>query len=290
MGPRLVVGDELIQEQRGDDRAGAARADVLQVRDRRVEVAAVGAPQRERPDRLARGIAGGAHLLDPTVVVAEHRRHLVAESDDLCPGECREVEDRRGLLATGGDERVGEDQATFCISVEDLDGRAVLVPDDVTDPLRVAAEHVVGDRKEGAHADLHAHVARRRQRPDDRGGTTHVALHGDHSVGRLDRQASGVERDALADQRDLLGGLGRLVSQAQQPRLARGAAADAEDAAEALALEGLVLARVLGLGATRAAAAAPAALATAAAALAAAAGLAPGRSHCSLLSPKTARK
>ena len=41
--------------------------------------------------------------------------------------------------------------------------------------------------------------------PDDAGGAAHVALHVLHAGGRLDRDAAGVEADALADEGDRLG-------------------------------------------------------------------------------------
>ena len=63
------------------------------------------------------------------------------------------------------------------------------------------AGHVLGDRRDGRHPHVDAEVAAGRQGGQDGGGATHVRLHGDHAVGRLQRQPTRVEGDALADQR-----------------------------------------------------------------------------------------
>ena len=59
--PRHAV-DELLQEQSGGERAALARADVLDVGDRRVDPAAVVGGQRERPHPLADAVGRGLHL------------------------------------------------------------------------------------------------------------------------------------------------------------------------------------------------------------------------------------
>ncbi len=76
---------------------------------------------------------------------------------------------------------------------------------------------------------------------DHRARAGHVELHARHLPGGLDVEAAGVERDALAHQRQVrLGAAGR-VAEPHQPRAARGAAADGQDAAVAAALEGLLV-------------------------------------------------
>ena len=75
----------------------------------------------------------------------------------------------------------------------------------------------------------------------DDGGARHVGLHVAHAQGRLDGDAAGVEGDALAHEGDLGRGLGRGVFDLDQARLPGGALADAEDAAEALLLQALLV-------------------------------------------------
>ena len=66
-----------------------------------------------------------------------------------------------------------------------------------------------------------------------RGRAGHVALHRVHAVGRLEVQAAGVERDALADQGQVGLGAARPVAQPDQPRRPGRAAADGQQAAVA---------------------------------------------------------
>ena len=88
------------------------------------------------------------------------------------------------------------------------------------------------------HARLHAEVAQRRHRRDHRGRARHVGLHRLHAAGGLERQAAGVEHDALADQRQRLACAPRGSYASRRKRGgALGADADADHAAEPLALE-----------------------------------------------------
>ena len=63
-----------------------------------------------------------------------------------------------------------------------------------------AARHVLGRRHDADDADRRLQQRDRAHRAGDRGAAGHVVLHPLHLVGRLDRDAAGVERDALADQ------------------------------------------------------------------------------------------
>ena len=74
---------------------------------------------------------------------------------------------------------------------------------------------------------------RRRARPPRRP----CRLHADHRRRRLQREPAGVERDALADEREVHGCPGGRVLEAHEPRAAARALTDAEDAAEAVGLE-----------------------------------------------------
>ena len=83
--------------------------------------------------------------------------------------------------------------------------------------------------------------ARARTVLQDDGGAGHVALHVAHAQGRLDGDAARVKGDALAHEGDLGRGLRRGVLDLYEARLPGGALADAEDAAEALLLEALLV-------------------------------------------------
>ena len=214
-----------------------ADADVAQVGDLGVEQLAVVVGQRQRPRALADAVGGRAHLLVPGVVGAHQARDLVAERDGDRAGERRDVDDRVGLLLAREAERVGEDEPAFGVGVEHLDRLAVAHPQHVAGSHRVAARHVLDERHEADHARLHAEVAQRRHRRDHRGRARHVGLHRLHAAGGLERQAAGVEHHALADERERGLRAARLVREAQEPRRALGADADADHAAEPLPLE-----------------------------------------------------
>src|SRR5215475_672675 len=73
------------------------------------------------------------------------------------------------------------------------------------------------------------------QRAQHRGAPRHVGLHQAHRLRRLDAQPAGVEGDALADHHHPgAGGAARRPARLDQPWPAGGAAADREDAVEAL--------------------------------------------------------
>ena len=59
-------------------------------------------------------------------------------------------------------------------------------------------------------------------RPEHGRGAGHVALHRQHRVGRLERQAAGIERHSLADQRQAAASLRRRPCNEESPAAARG--------------------------------------------------------------------
>ena len=66
--------------------------------------------------------------------------------------------------------------------------------------MRASAGHVLGHRHDADHADGRAEQRDGAHGADDGRAAGHVVLHPLHAVGRLDRDAAGVERDALPDQ------------------------------------------------------------------------------------------
>ena len=112
--------------------------------------------------------------------------------------------DRGGLVLRRERQRVGEDQAPFGVGVEHFDGLAVADAQHVAGTDRVTARHVLDERHVAVHALLHAERLQRRHRRDHRRATRHVALHRLHARAGLQRQATGVEHHALADERERL--------------------------------------------------------------------------------------
>ncbi len=67
-----------------------------------------------------------------------------------------------------------------------------------------AAGHVFDKADDADGVDLGLARGKRLHQPDDAGGARHIALHILHAGGRLDRNAAGVEADALADEGERL--------------------------------------------------------------------------------------
>jgi hypothetical protein len=233
--PRSVV-DELPQEDPGGEGAAVpVGPDVAQVGDAAVEALAQVVGQRERPHRFAHGVSGVEQSPAEDLVVGHHARGAVAEGDHAGPGERGDVDDRIGLRLGREAERVGQDQASLGIGVEHLDRLAVAGPQHVADARGVTAEHVVGQRQVRRDLHLRRHDRDEGHGPEDRGRARHVGLHRLHARRGLDRQAAGVERDALAHERDptLRLAVGP-VRQLHEARLLGRAASDAGEPAETL--------------------------------------------------------
>ena len=101
-------------------------------------------------------------------------------------------------------EEVGEDQTAFGVGVDDLDGLAGHRGDDIAGPLCGAVGHVLDQSDDADGIDLRLARGERMHQPGDRRGAAHVALHVLHAGGGLDRDAAGVEDDALADEGERL--------------------------------------------------------------------------------------
>ena len=132
-------------------------------------------------------------------------------------------------------EHVGEHEAALGVGVDDLDGLAGHRGDDVARALRVAVRHVLDEADDADDVGLRLAGRERMHQADHRRRAAHVALHVLHAGRRLDRDAAGVEDDALADEGDGL----RLGSLAPFQRMTTTAAvvlralADAEQRAHA---------------------------------------------------------
>ena len=95
----------------------------------------------------------------------------------------------------------------FGVGVEHLDGLPRHRSDDVARTLRAPARHVLDETDDADRVDLGLALGERLHQPDHAGRARHVALHVLHAGGGLQRDAAGVEGDALADQRDRVAAL-----------------------------------------------------------------------------------
>src|SRR3546814_16332513 len=99
MGPARGWADEVLQEQRGDDRPGIGAArDVVEVRDLAVETLAVGLVQGQAPYRVALRSAVAQDEPRQLVVLAAKRRQF-RTTRDACgarQARTRRAEGQRG--------------------------------------------------------------------------------------------------------------------------------------------------------------------------------------------------
>src|ERR1700744_3413555 len=79
MGPGLTLLDEALEELRRGDRAAIGAADILHVRDLRLDRFVVAGPERHPPHRLARDLAGFGQARREFIVVGEKTGILAAE-------------------------------------------------------------------------------------------------------------------------------------------------------------------------------------------------------------------
>ena len=204
--PRRVA-DELRQEQRRRDGAAPAVADVLHVGDAATRSAA-GSPRHSGSShRLADGLAGREHVARSARRRCPSRRVMsVAERHHARAGERRRVDDHLRLLLREVRERVGQHQAALGVGVQHLRRLAAAMREDVAglrSPSRSACSRCDGIAAITLTFGFSSAIARIVR--EDRRGAAHVVLHRLHALGVLDRQAAGVERDALAGDRDRRG-------------------------------------------------------------------------------------
>ena len=158
-----------------------------------------------------------------------------AERDDACARERGDIHDRGGLEAPRVMKRIAQHEAAFRVRVQDLDGVAGGARDDVARLHGAAARHVLAGGDEPDHVQRQAQL----------GTSVSAAMTAAEplmsnfisSIGRrvLERDAAGVERDALADEHDgRLRRLRPLVFDDDEPRRLRAALRDGEEAAHLL--------------------------------------------------------
>ena len=202
MNPVLDVADELAEEERRADRAAPAIAGVLEIRGVALELVFEILEKRQAPHLLAAAADGGLELLGGRVIRRVPARAGVAEGDDAGAGERRVVDEEIGLERSRVGEGVGEDQTSLGVGVDDLDALAVERRPHVAGAVRVAVGHVLGGGKDAVHLDVRLEARDDLHETDDVRRSAHVVLHLAHARGGLDRDAAGVERDALAHHHD----------------------------------------------------------------------------------------
>ncbi len=153
MDPLHPFSDELTQKHPGHQHPGEPlRADIGQVRHRRLQVVLEIVRQRHRPAVLAFALGQRG---DPVAerVAAHHARGAGAQRDDLCAGQRRCLDEVVRFVLAGPNDCVGQDQPTLGVGVEHLDGGATVLGEHVPGALRGGRGHVLGHRHGGDDVD-----------------------------------------------------------------------------------------------------------------------------------------
>ena len=176
--------------------------------------------RRHRPSVVTARLSGRDHLVAPGLVVPEHAGVEVAERPLHCTGQGGEVDEVGRALLPRVPERVRQHQPPLGVGVRDLDRLAVHRREDVAGAVRAAADHVLRRADDAEHSNRHAEFRERADALDHRRTARHVALHVLHVVGRLQRDAAGVERDRLAHEpeHESVALAGRVVAKDDQTR------------------------------------------------------------------------
>ena len=129
----------------------------------------------------------------------------MSQRDHASPGEGGGIDDRSRLELLRVRQHVREHQSAFRVGVDDLDELARHAAHDVARLDRGTGRHVGGGADESHDIDRQLQPGYRFHGAQHAGGAAHVELHPLHALRRLDGDATGVEAQSLADERDGLG-------------------------------------------------------------------------------------
>src|ERR1700683_3595168 len=116
------VSDESLYELRGSDRSAVTPPGILHVGEFGINHLVVSRAERHAPDLLARNLARRGESLGELVIIGKESSHLGAERDNDGAGQRGTVEDRsRGISLLRVPERVGKNEPSFGVRVDDLD-------------------------------------------------------------------------------------------------------------------------------------------------------------------------
>ena len=106
------AANELLQEQRANDRAGkAAGRHIVDVGDLGIQHRFVWPPERHAPQRIVLGPRRARQLGGERIVVGIERRQLRSQRYTRRAGKRAEIDQQVRLVFVGERQRVGEDEA-----------------------------------------------------------------------------------------------------------------------------------------------------------------------------------
>ena len=152
--------------------------------------------------RFGRGHQVGAEL----VIVGVAAGVVVPEGDDDRTGQGGQVDHEFRLEAIlAVPDRIRQNEAALRVRIDDFDGLAGHGGHHVAWTLGVSVGHVLDQAEDADRVDLRLAAGQHMHEAGDGAGSAHVPLHVLHAVGRLQRNAAGVEAHALAHEGYWLG-------------------------------------------------------------------------------------
>ena len=240
MSPGDALAHELLQEQARSQCATVAGTNVLDVGNGGLQALTQVGLQRHRPVRLTRNGTGSNHAVTD-LLVTEQSSSAQTQSSHSGTGQGSDVQDDvRVRLGSQGDT-VSHDQAALSVSVQHLNGTAITHGDDVLRAQCVTAGHVLSQAQVTGHSNRHIQLSGSNHSVQHGSSTRHIALHGHHRSGRLQRVTTGIEGNALTHQSNVSLRVLRGVLHNGKNRLAGRTLTNTGNAAEALLSQAVVV-------------------------------------------------
>ena len=196
----VVFFREPRQETCRRDAASGATGNVSEIGEIAGEPFLIVLPHRELPCAVERILSRHEQCAGQCFVVAEKPACDVPQRDYHGTGQCRDVDHGRGLIPFRIGQRIGQNKPAFGIGVQDLDGLPGHAGDNVTRFGRASRRHVFASRDQPNQVDRRLDFRNRTKRSEHGSSAAHIELHLIHVETGFQRDAAGIERDALADQ------------------------------------------------------------------------------------------
>ena len=240
MSPGDALAHELLQEQASGQGATVAGTNVLDVSNGRLQALTQVGLQRHRPVGLTRSGTGNNNAVT-NFLVTEQSRSAQTQSSHSGTGQGSDIQDDVRVRLRSQSNTISHDQAALSVSVQNLNGTTVTHGDDVLRAQCVTAGHVLSQAQVTGHSNRNVQLSRSKHSVQNGCGTRHIALHGHHRSGRLQRVTTGVESNALTDQSHVSLRVLRHVLHNGKNRLAGRTLTNTGNAAEALLSQAIVV-------------------------------------------------
>ena len=240
MSPGDALAHELLQEQTSGQSATVAGTNVLDVSNGGLQALTQVGLQRHRPVRLTHSGAGCNHAVT-NLLVTEQGRSAQTQSSHSRTSQGSDIQDDIRVRLRSQSNTISHDQAALSVSVQNLNGTTVTHGDNVLGTQCVTAGHVLSQAQVTGHSNRNVQFGRSKHSVQNGCGTRHIALHGHHRSGRLQRVTTGVESNALTDQSHVSLRVLRHVLHNGKNRLAGRTLTNTGNAAEALLSQAIVV-------------------------------------------------